>query len=113
MVIEIRIYVHKGISQDCTEADIDGDMSSVKGEKIKSSTPPYRLYPAPFCHHHGMKRLLPVLAGFVVLLLSSTEGWSLPPCPGSPSSYDYNATENWTNCEGTLTYDYGASYVGE
>jgi len=28
------------------------------------------------CNHHGMKRLLPVLMGLVVLLLSSTEGWS-------------------------------------
>ena len=37
-----------------------------------------------------MKRLLPVLMGFAFLLLSSTEGWSLPPCPGS-----YNKT-TWT-----------------
>jgi len=44
--------------------------------------------------------------GFVVLLLSSTEGWSLPSCPGS-----YNST-TWTDCIGTDTY-MGTKYVSE
>jgi hypothetical protein len=38
----------------------------------------------------------------VVLLLSSTEGWSLPPCPGSPTS-NLTIAENWTDCFGTST----------
>ena len=59
-----------------------------------------------------MKRLLPILMGFVLLLLSSTEGWSLPPCEGSPTSKHY-VYKNWTNCEGTLTYNDGSKYVGE
>jgi len=54
-----------------------------------------------------MKRLLPVLMGFVVLLLSSTEGWSLPHCSGS-----YNRT-TWTDCIGTFTWSDGRKYVGE
>ena len=51
-----------------------------------------------------MKRLLPVLMGFALLLLSSTKGWSLPPCP-----------ENgvWNNCFGTYKSDDGTKYVGE
>ncbi|HIO38261.1 MAG TPA: hypothetical protein EYN27_04855 [Rhodospirillales bacterium] len=53
-----------------------------------------------------MKRLLPVLMGFALLLLTSTEGWSLPPCPGS-----YNKT-TWTDCIGTDTY-MGTKYVSE
>jgi dienelactone hydrolase len=51
-----------------------------------------------------MKRLLPVLMGFVFLLLSSTEGWSLPPCPEKGV---------WNNCFGTYTTDDGTKYVGE
>ena len=51
-----------------------------------------------------MKRLLPVLMGFVVLLLSSTEGWSLPPCPEKGV---------WNNCFGTYTENDGTTYVGE
>ena len=59
-----------------------------------------------------MKRLLPVLMGFVVLLLSSTEGWSLPPCPGSPSS-NFDVYRYWTNCEGTAIHRGGRrKYVG-
>ena len=53
-----------------------------------------------------MKRLLPVLMGFALLLLSSTEGWSLPPCPGS-----YNHT-TWTDCVGTVIQSSGNKYVG-
>ena len=52
-----------------------------------------------------MKRLLSVLMGFALLLLSSTEGWSLPPCPESGV---------WNNCFGTYTTDNGfTKYVGE
>ena len=54
-----------------------------------------------------MKRLLPVLMGFVFLLLSSTEGWSLPPCPG------YYNTTTWTDCFGTYNFPSGNKYVGE
>ena len=50
----------------------------------------------------GMKRVLPVLMGFVLLLLSSTEGWSLPRCPGSPTSSGLTAG-SWTDCFGTFT----------
>jgi len=60
-----------------------------------------------------MKRLLPVLMGFVVLLLSSTEGWSLPPCKGSPTKYSWWNNDGWTNCFGTLTHANGNIYVGE
>ena len=53
-----------------------------------------------------MKRLLIILCiPAALLLLSSTEGWSLPPC-GSPES-------TWTNCVGTYTFDDGSKYVGE
>ena len=45
--------------------------------------------------------------GFTLLLLSSTDGWSLPPCPGS-----YNAS-TWHNCIGTYTSADGDKYVGE
>ena len=51
-----------------------------------------------------MKRLLPVLMGFALLLLSSTEGWSLPPCPEKGV---------WNNCFGTYTDDDGTRYMGE
>ena len=54
-----------------------------------------------------MKHLLTILCIPALLLLSSTEGWSLPPCEGS-----YNAT-TWTNCFGTATYADGGKYVGE
>jgi len=50
--------------------------------------------------------------GFAFLLLSTTEGWSLPRCPGSPTS-DVYATKTWTNCVGTKTYANGDKYVGE
>ncbi len=59
-----------------------------------------------------MKRLLPVLMGCALLLLSSTEGWSLPPCPGSPTS-SWSTISNWTDCFGTRTYANGDKYVGE
>ena len=50
--------------------------------------------------------------GFVVLLLSSTEGWSLPPCPGSPTS-SWSTARTWTDCIGTDTHANGNKYVGE
>ena len=60
-----------------------------------------------------MKRsVLPVLMVFVFLLLSSTEGWSLPPCPGSPTSR-WSTHSNWTDCFGIFTYGSGEKYVGE
>ena len=42
--------------------------------------------------------------GFALLLLSSTEGWSLPRCPEKGV---------WNNCFGTYTDDDGSKYVGE
>ena len=39
--------------------------------------------------------------GFALLLLSSTEGWSLPPCRGSPT----------TDCVGFLTFSKGKQYI--
>ena len=51
-----------------------------------------------------MKRILPVLMGCALLLLSSTEGKSLPPCPEKGV---------WNNCFGTYTTDDGTKYVGE
>ena len=82
-----------------------------------------------------MKRLIPVLMGFALLLLSSTEGWctspsyhftftrgmtdssgvsnfsgidsrTVKPCPGS-----YGRT--WTDCAGTCTWNLGKKYIGE
>ena len=58
-------------------------------------------------NHYRMQRWLPVPMGFVVLLLSSTEGWSFPPCPTDR----YAST--WTNCIGTYPYASGGGYVGE
>ncbi len=54
-----------------------------------------------------MKRLLTILCIPALLLLSSTEGWSLPPCRGNVY------LSNWTNCFGTMTYSDGIKYVGE
>ena len=54
-----------------------------------------------------MKRLLTILCiPAVLLLLSSTEGWSLPPCEGSDIS-------TWSNCFGAGTLPNGDKYVGE
>ncbi len=52
-----------------------------------------------------MKLLLAVLTSFTLLLLSPTEGWSLPPC----SEKD----DWWNNCFGTYNSDDGSKYVGE
>ena len=57
--------------------------------------------------------MLPVLISFVVLSLSSTKGWSLPPCPGSPTE-DVSTAMSWTNCFGTaITLNGDFKYVGE
>jgi len=53
-----------------------------------------------------MKHFLTILCIPALLLLSSTEGWSLPPCEGSGGS-------TWTNCFGTKTTAEGDKYVGE
>ena len=53
-----------------------------------------------------MTRLLPLLLAVFLLSLSSTEGWSLPPCPEDPSKY-------YDNRFGTVTFDNGEKYVGE
>ena len=45
------------------------------------------------------------------LLLSSTVGWSLPPCPYSPTTH-YWVYKNWTHCEGTIAYPDGDKYIG-
>ena len=50
--------------------------------------------------------------GFALLLLSSTDGWSLPPCPDSPTSSGSTAG-SWTDCFGTIIYSDGSKYVGE
>ena len=48
-----------------------------------------------------------LLVGFAFLLLSSTEGWSLHPCPGS-STFNLTIAENWTDCFGvTAPYQWG------
>jgi hypothetical protein len=59
-----------------------------------------------------MKRLLPVVMGFALLLLSSTEGWSLPVCPDTPTSR-WSTARYWTDCFGTETFANGGKYVGE
>ncbi len=59
-----------------------------------------------------MKRFLPVLMGFALLLLSSTEGWGLPTCSGSPTNYASTAA-SWTDCFGTWTTGNGNKYVTE
>ena len=51
-----------------------------------------------------MKLLLAVLTSFTLLLLTPTEGWSLPPCPEKGV---------WNNCFGTYKSDDGSRYVGE
>ena len=59
-----------------------------------------------------MKRLLPVLMGFALLLLSSTEGWSLHACPASRTD-DFTTIRSWTGCFGTYSYASGHVYAGE
>ena len=52
-----------------------------------------------------MKSLLAVLTSFTLLLLSPTEGWSLPPCP--------EKDDWWNNCFGIYKSDDSSKYVGE
>ena len=76
-----------------------------------------------------MKRLLPVLMGFALLLLFSTEGWcgSVPltkedfelghfpgvsRCVGSPS-VEPSPLDSWHHCVGIYTYAHGWRFVGE
>ena len=52
--------------------------------------------------------------GFVLLLWSTSEGWSLPPCPGSPTA-SYKIRTSWNGCFGTYKFP-GPSrtkYVGQ
>jgi len=60
------------------------------------------LLPQRFCQYFPMRKFTAP-----ILLLSPTEGWSLPPCPGSWNN------RTWTNCVGTYTYAGGEKYVGE
>jgi S1-C subfamily serine protease len=60
----------------------------------------------------GMKRLLPVLMGFALLLLSSTEGWSLPPCPGSPLTGSVSDVRSWNYCSGTHIFGPNTNWAG-
>ena len=54
--------------------------------------------------------------GFVFLLLSSTEGWSLPPCANTTAK-SMQETQGWNNCFGNLYFETGRfkgdKYVGE
>jgi len=58
-----------------------------------------------------MKKMIPAIVVFALLSLSSREGWSLPPCPYSPTTY-YWVYKNWTHCEGTIAYSDGDKYIG-
>ena len=63
-----------------------------------------------------MKQLLPVLVGFALLLLSSTEGWSFPRCADTAAK-SIQETRGWDNCFGRLHIEKGKfkgwTYVGE
>ena len=63
-----------------------------------------------------MKRLLPVLMGLALLLVSSTEGWSLPPCANTTAK-SMQETQGRDNCFGNLYFETGRfkgdKYVGE
>ena len=58
-----------------------------------------------------MKRLLPILIVFGLLLGCAGTRLVLPECKGSPANTNY-PTNNWMNCKGTLEFD-GNKYVGE
>ena len=57
-------------------------------------------------HHLSIIRILPLLLAVFLLSLSSTEGWSLPPCPEDQSAY-------YDNCFGTYYHAEGDKYGGE
>ena len=46
------------------------------------------------------------------LLLSMSQAWSLPTCPGSPTTENPTGKTTWNNCIGTFNWD-GGSVVGE
>jgi hypothetical protein len=56
-----------------------------------------------------MKRLLPVLMGFGVLLGSAGVSFALPECNGSPRIIsDYKEVTSWNNCDGAVTFASGS-----
>jgi hypothetical protein len=52
------------------------------------------------------------LLSFIILnvLLTLSQAWSLPTCPGSPS---YEGSTYWDNCVGTYTFSNGDKYEGD
>ena len=54
--------------------------------------------------------------GLALLLVSSTEGWSLPPCANTTAK-SMQETQGWDNCFGYLYFETGRfkgdKYVGE
>ena len=63
------------------------------------------------CYHFSMKRLLPILIVFGLLLGCAGTPLILPECKGSPANTNY-PINNWMNCKGTLEFG-GNKYVGE
>ena len=56
---------------------LDNAWAIIYPSNLNQQSPTHRLQFCPtFCLYHGMKLLLPVLMGFPLLLLSSTEGRS-------------------------------------
>ena len=55
-----------------------------------------------------MKYLLTITT--LYLLLSLSQAWSLPTCPGSPQN---GGSINWNNCIGTYIWANGDKYLGE
>ena len=60
-----------------------------------------------------MKRLLPVLMVFAVLLGSVGESFALPKCLGSPITSSIARVSAWDNCKGTHIRVGKGKYVGE
>ncbi len=77
-------------------------MSILVGMVRLTPTPPISLH---FCYHLGMKRLLPVLMVFGVLLGRAGESFVLPRCSEDIGAY-------WDNCFGIYTNAKGDMYVG-
>lgn len=55
-----------------------------------------------------MKNLLTIMVLYILLTIS--QAWALPTCPGSPQT---EGSVNWNNCIGTYTWVDGRKYVGE
>ena len=55
----------------------------------------------------AMRSLFTLCYAAAVLLLGSTEGWSLPACPSDQPDL------TWSDCFGTLTFANGNIYVGK